>query len=168
MSNGFQGPSEWERVEAPLRTLDPLLEKFARNRGIVIERNDHDWPARRLDWTSGGLRRTIDVSLLDEEGEPEYGVWAAAWTDEEGRRFGRSERLLDQASGEELETALPDLLQAARRKAESWSRDELEPWVELGAEGISWRTVVFVWIPFLVLAAAVIFAMDWILESLLG
>jgi len=37
MPNGFHGSSEaWERMEAPLRALDPVLEDFAARHGTSL------------------------------------------------------------------------------------------------------------------------------------
>lgn len=157
--------SDRDALEAPLRALEPELRSFAREHDMRLER-EKEGPARRLEWASGGVSRAIEVALRDTD-PPRWGLWTAAWTEEEDARRARSADLLETTSADELEERIPGLLENARRTAESWGREDLEPWADPGSETLSWRAVVFFWIPFLIVAAVVIQVVDWILESLL-
>lgn len=166
MPNGLQGsPAEWDPLEAPLRPLDPAVEAFAERHGLELVVNDRGWPSRRLKWTDGGIERRIDVFLQDEEAGT-LAVWAAAWIDAGDDRLGRSEWLRERVDPDELAGEVDAVLEAARRSALGWDRADLEPWADLG-EPAGWRSIVFVWIPFLLLGAIVIWVVDWILESLM-
>lgn len=166
MPNGFQGPpSEWDRLEAPLRPLDPAVEAFADRHGLELVRNDRGWPGRRMRWTDAGIERRIDVFLQDEESGT-LAVWAAAWIDHGDERHGRSEWLRERAAPEVLADEVDDVLEAARRSAGAWRREDLEPWAEI-EEPAGWRSIVFFWIPFLILGALVVWTIDWLLETLL-
>lgn len=166
MPNGFQGdPSEWDRLEAPLRPLSPAVEDFAARHDLDLVVNDRGWPSRRIRWRSDGAERRIDVFLHDEE-TGTIAVWAAAWIDRDGDRLGRSAWLRERADPDDLAGEIDAVLEEARLVAEGWDADDLEPWTDL-EEAPGWRSIAFLWIPFLVLAAAVIWIVDWILESLL-
>lgn len=166
MPNGVQGSSaDWDRLEAPLRPLDPAVEAFARRHGLELVENDRGWPSRRMRWADQGIERRVDVFLQDEEAGT-LAVWAAAWIDRGGERHGRSEWLRERVDPGELADEIDAVLERARRSADSWGPDDLEPWTEID-EPPGWRSIVFVWIPFLILAAIVLWTVDWILESLL-
>ncbi|MDX1661004.1 MAG: hypothetical protein R3326_04360 [Gemmatimonadota bacterium] len=166
MPNGAQGtPSDWDRLEAPVRRLDAAVEAFADRHQVELVENDRGWPSRRMRWTHAGIERRIDVFLQDEEAGT-VAVWAAAWIDRGEERHGRSEWLRERADPEALAGEIDAVLEAARRSADSWGPEDLEPWAEI-EEPVGWRSIVFIWIPFLILAAIVLWAVDWILESLL-
>jgi hypothetical protein len=49
MPNGFHGSEEeWERIEAPLRTIDAGIAAFAERNGLIGSKNYHNWPERSL------------------------------------------------------------------------------------------------------------------------
>ena len=130
MPNGFHGTHEtWVRLEAPLRSLDPVLERFAQDYGLSIGRNYHNWPERSLTW-GAPISRLIQVYLEDEEALT-WNVWLCAAEDRGPARYWRQEFLKRAVSIEEIEHALSELLEEARLRVESWSSDELEFATEL-------------------------------------
>lgn len=166
MPNGSQGsPDAWERLEAPLRPLDSAVRAFAGRHGLELVENDRGWPSRRLRWTEAGVERAVDVFLQDEEAGT-VAVWAAAWIERGGERLGRSAWLRERADPDALAGEIEGVLEEARRSAKEWDRADLEPWIE-PEEPVGWRSIAFVWIPFLVLAAIVLWTVDWFLERLL-
>jgi len=49
MPNGFVGSTEeWERMEAPLRTVDDVVAAFAERHGATMIPNHDSWPERSL------------------------------------------------------------------------------------------------------------------------
>ncbi len=59
---------EWDRLEAPLKALDPYFADFARGHSCGTRTNYHSWPMREFTWETGdGLKRSIDVHLDDKE-----------------------------------------------------------------------------------------------------
>ena len=131
MPNGFHGPDDaWRRMEAPLLGLDPVLERFARDQGLAIRRNHHNWPERSLIWGEP-IRRLIQIYLEDEE-TLTWNLWLCASEDRGSSRYWKNAFLLRAAPIEDLERTLPDLLEEARRRVDSWSSDQLEFAAKLG------------------------------------
>ena len=65
MPNGFQDSElEWQRIEAPLLRVDPILDAFASAHGLGISKNYHNHPERSLTWGTD-LRRLIQLYLAD-------------------------------------------------------------------------------------------------------
>ena len=125
MPNGFHGTDEtWARLEAPLLRLDPMLEGFARDHGLSVGRNYHNWPERSLTW-GAPINRLIQVYLEDQDALT-WNVWLCATEDRGPARYWKQEFLKRAVSIEEVERALPHLLEEARLRVQSWSSDQLE------------------------------------------
>lgn len=125
MPNGLHGlTDELERIEAPLRRLDPLITGFAEEHGMSLERNHHDWPSRSLRWR-GSIDRLIQVYLADQE-PPRWNLWICAWKDRGSTRRWKQQFLLEAAPIERIASGVGDLLEEARSRVERWTADDLE------------------------------------------
>lgn len=130
MPNGFYGSrGSWERIESPLRPLDPILEAFARQHGMSLGRNHHDWPERSLRWGQP-ISRLIQIYLEDED-RLTWNVWLCASEDRSSGRYWRREFLCQAVPIEEISRNLPGLLRQAREIVEQWSAQDLEFATEL-------------------------------------
>ena len=58
-------PEEWERLQEPLRELDPQLSAFAERWDMELASNAAGWPERSLVWFEGVERRI--QSLFDPQ-----------------------------------------------------------------------------------------------------
>ncbi len=126
MPNGFIGSNEeWDRLEAPLREIDPIVTAFADRHGMVIEYNYHNWPNRHLVW-GDSLRRAIQI--VRSTGEPPlYSVHLAA---SEWRTDGHFVKQSVVAKGLDLaalKTGLERRLEKALSEVSSWTSADLEP-----------------------------------------
>lgn len=66
MPNGYHGDQlGWQRISAPLKSLDPVLEAFAAKKNLALGKNTRNWPDREIRW-SDTLRRLIEIYLADE------------------------------------------------------------------------------------------------------
>ena len=125
MPNGFQGTDEaWARIEAPLLVLDPALEAFAHEHGLSLGRNYHNWPERSLKW-GAPIERLIQVYLEDEKALT-WNVWLCASEDRGAARYWKRAFLRQAVPIEEIERALPGLLEEALAQVNTWSREQLE------------------------------------------
>jgi hypothetical protein len=129
MPNGFHGSrASWNRIEAPLRPLDPTLEAFAREHGTSLGRNHHGWPERSLRWGQP-VSRLIQIYLDDAE-RLTWHVWLCASEDRPSGRYWRREFLRRGVPIEEISGDLGALLEEARHIVERWSSRDLEPVTE--------------------------------------
>lgn len=125
MPNGFHGPPDsWDRLEAPLRSLDPTLDAFARAHGLPVGRNQRGWPARSIRW-GHPVSRLIEVYLEDEV-HLSWTLWVCAAEDRGDDRYWRHASLRKAVPIDDLAVDLPALLEEARQIVEGWSSDDLE------------------------------------------
>jgi hypothetical protein len=67
-NGGWPGSKdEWARIESPLITVDPILQKLARSAGLGVTKNLKDWPERPTRCGSA-ISCLIQIYLGDEEG----------------------------------------------------------------------------------------------------
>lgn len=126
MPNGFHGSrAKWDRMEAPLRPLDPILVTFARRHEMSLGRNGHDWPERSLRW--GGTPGRLIQVYLENEDELTWNLWLCAFEDRPSGRFWKSEFLRKAVPIGEIRDDFMGLLEEARRIVEAWSARDLEP-----------------------------------------
>ena len=125
MPNGFYGSSEdWDRIEAPLRLLDPVLQDFASEHGMSLGSNHHNWPERSLQW-GAPVSRLVQL-YLEDENHVTWNLWLCASEDRHSGRYWRSEFLRKAVPIEEISGNLAALLEEARNTVESWSSQDLE------------------------------------------
>lgn len=125
MPNGFHGTQEdWERLEAPLRALDPRLEDFAHRHGMRLARSERNWPSRSLHW-GDDVQRLIQI-YLDNTEEPTWNLWACASQDRGGRRYWKDSFVRRAVRLVEIDSNLPELLLASKQMVDAWEADDLE------------------------------------------
>ena len=126
MPNGFHGTREaWDRMEAPLRALDPVLEAWATRHGMSLSRNSHAWPERSLAW-GAPVERLIQIYLEDQD-RLTWNVWICAFEDRPSGRHWKREFLRSDEPIARIDTDLERLLGEAARIVDGWSTDDLEP-----------------------------------------
>lgn len=126
MPNGFHGTQEqWARIESPLRSIDVTLRTFAKQHGMSFTANQRNWPDRSLEW-GHPIRKLIQIFLEDEK-TLTYNLWICASEDRSDRRYWKNEFFRRGATMSRIQTALPGLLEEARRKLESWRGEDLAP-----------------------------------------
>jgi len=121
MANGgwYGTREEWEQAEAPLRRLDPVIERFAKAHGFGLLANYKDWPSRHLE-------KAMPLSCLlqvwrAELTEDAWNLWACCSEDRGKKRFWRQELLGDRISMDELEASIEPLLEAGLKWLKVWS-----------------------------------------------
>jgi hypothetical protein len=121
MANGgwYGTDEEWERIEAPLKLLDPELDRFARKHGLTVTKNSKNSPERSLVWEAG-VRCLIQVFLVDQSALS-LNLWICASQDRDGSRFWKNETLSNGVQASELAGKLFDLLELGKRKLDYWS-----------------------------------------------
>ncbi|HET8551202.1 MAG TPA: hypothetical protein VFM97_01845 [Gammaproteobacteria bacterium] len=125
MPNGFHGPNEqWDRMEAPLLTLDAELEAFAKTFDLGLSKNYHNWPERSLTW-SDGVDRLIQIYLADEEAMT-FNLWLCASQDRGRERYLKKEFLIKEKPIGCIANRLNELLEQAKGRLEGWKAADLE------------------------------------------
>ena len=121
MPNGFHGPKEeWERMEAPYRRIDPVIDAFARRHGLQVVRNYRD--ADRSLRFNDDLSRALWVNATDKYGIKEtYEVSIIAHQDRE-TRYLKAARVGDPVGIDDLER----VLERATTIVRSWTANDLE------------------------------------------
>jgi len=119
----FKTEQEWERIEAPLRTLDEFLAEYASANGFVFSENYKFWPERSLRWNDG-LERQMQVILTDENNLL-YSVWIMAFEDRRDGRYWKRQILANKLPIHDIQVSLARLLDEGLRVVTAWSADEL-------------------------------------------
>jgi hypothetical protein len=121
MPNGFMGPrEEWDRMEAPYRRIDPILDAFAERHGLVVIRNYRD--ADRSMRFNDELSRAIWVNSSDKHGEKgTYDVSVLAHQDRP-ERFIKGEHVTANVPIADLDAVLERAVAIVR----AWSASDLE------------------------------------------
>jgi len=131
MPNGFFGSEqEWERIEAPLRSLDLALEDFAREHHMRIARSERNWPSRSLHW-GAQVERIIQI-YLENPHRLTWNVWVCASEDRRGKRYWKNSFLRHAVPITEIESALGELLLEGKQMADGWQSQDLEFATNLG------------------------------------
>jgi hypothetical protein len=122
MANGgwYCTPEEWQRLEGPLLTIDPILERFAESHSLRLSKNAKGSPERSLRWGDNGY--LIQVYLESETG-PSWNLWLCC---SEDRKDNRNWRRDLPVSGERIETfrkRLSPLLEESFNRVEAWGAD---------------------------------------------
>ena len=128
MANGgwYGTDEEWRRIEAPLKLLDPELDRFASKRDLTVTKNFKDWPERSLAWGTD-VRCLIQVFLTDQSALT-FNLWICASQDRGGSRFWKKEMPCKESQASEIARDLFQLLEAEKQKLDHWSMhpEELE------------------------------------------
>jgi len=125
MPNGFVGSEqEWERIEAPLRSLDLPLEDFARQHDMRIARSERNWPSRSLHW-GAKVERMIQI-YLENPHRLTWNVWVCASEDRRRKRYWKNSFLRHAVPIAEIESILAELLIEGKQMADGWQSRDLE------------------------------------------
>jgi hypothetical protein len=126
MPNGFCGkPEEWERIEKPLRKIDPELESYAKANNLQLSKNYHNWPERSLEW-GNRIKKLIQI-YLENEKTMTFNLWLCASEDREKRRFWKSIFLKKSVDFSEISDNLIELLNEGRKILNSIKSEDLKP-----------------------------------------
>jgi hypothetical protein len=135
MANGgwYGTPEEWQRLENPLLSIDPVLEQFASEHSLHFSRNGKDSPERSLRW-GGDPGALIQIFLQDEAG-PTWDLWFCYAEDRGESRFWCKDFAIQNKLIEEFQEQLPDILQQSFNAVERWraSPERLEFATKLAA-----------------------------------
>ena len=87
MANGgwYGTKEEWDRIEAPLKLLDPELERFARKYELLVTKNHKDWPERSVRW-GDDIGCLIQLYLVDET-KLTLNLWICTFQDRGDARY---------------------------------------------------------------------------------
>jgi hypothetical protein len=127
MSYWYGTPDEWQRLEAPLLTIDRILECFATFYGMVLLKNARDYPGRSLQW--GSDPHFLIQLYLERETEPSWNVWRCCFEEREGSHFWRNDFAVRDEPLKSFEERLPALLEESFNTLQAWGSDpaQLEP-----------------------------------------
>jgi len=121
MANGgwYETQAEWERLEAPLLRVDPLIADFAVERSVRLTKNNKDWPERSLKW---GEQPSCLIQLyLAEQEALTWNLWLCCSEDREGERFWRKDFLVQERRMDEFAANLPALLAQGFARVNRWA-----------------------------------------------
>jgi uncharacterized protein len=116
-------PSEWERLEAPLVTLEPALMAFAAGHQLTIRRNFQGRPERSLVQV-GEVMRLIQV-YLDDPARLTFNIWLCASQDRAGARYQKSDYLARGVTAADLVAGLDHWLEQGYAALQGWQTEDL-------------------------------------------
>jgi hypothetical protein len=119
-NGGWHGTEEeWQRIEAPIKSLDGELERFVAVHSLSIARNHKDWPERSVVWDNG-TSCLIQLYLNDVETLC-INLWICASQDRGRDRYWKQEFLCKGVPTEEIAARLSELLNTAKVRLDYWS-----------------------------------------------
>ena len=87
MPNGFQGSlEEWQQMEAPYVRIDAILEEFAGQTNLELQKNYHE-ANRSFRWNDGLDKLIWVLPMSDYDQTGNYRVTIAAYTDKPDGRY---------------------------------------------------------------------------------
>jgi hypothetical protein len=128
MANGgwYGSSEEWQRREAPLIAIDPVLTGFASEHGVELSKNAKDSPERSLRW---GENPSFLIQIyLENAAGPTWNVWLCCSEDRGDSRYWRRDFAIRDEPIESFQERLPTLLENGFNQVETWGAnpDELE------------------------------------------
>jgi hypothetical protein len=118
-NGGWYGTSEeWRRIEAPIRSLDPELERFAALHSLAVTRNHKDWPERSLVWGSD-VRCLIQLYLDDVE-TLGINLWICASEDRSRDRYWMQEFLCKGVPIDDVAPCISEFLATTKARLDHW------------------------------------------------
>jgi len=134
MPNGFEGSdTDWERLEAPLRSVDWRLQVFALRHMLPLSKNGrggHEWPERSFRWGTP-VSRLIQLFLKDPN-TLSHNLWICASEDRDGMRYWKEATLKEGVTIEQMAADLPSLLSDALKMVRRWTSADLVPVTQVG------------------------------------
>lgn len=120
MANGgwYGTPEEWQRLEAPLLAIDPVLERFAASHGIELLKNEKDSPGRSLRW-GDNPSFLIQLFLADETARS-WNLWLCCVQDRDDSRYWRNDYAVRDKSVETFRGQLDVLLEESLTRLTEW------------------------------------------------
>jgi hypothetical protein len=121
MANGgwYGSEQEWEQAESPLRSLDDMIERFAREHGLALTKNQKDWPSRHLT-REGPVSCLLQVWRADLTADS-WDVWAVCSQDRGRERYWKQEMLAERIPMAQLRDDLEQLLSKGLGRLDRWS-----------------------------------------------
>ena len=132
MANGghWESDADWQRVEAPLLQLDPVLAEFAMRFRMRTTKNLKEWPERSLLWGSS-IRKLIQVYLVDQSALT-FNVWLCATQDRGGERYWKQRFVISERPVAAFAHTFEHLLLDAKQELDSLTESQLEFATKLG------------------------------------
>jgi hypothetical protein len=122
MANGYYG-EDWDELESLIRPSDAILEKFALEKDILLEKNGKAPGYRGYRWETD-IGRLLEIFIESYE----YRTWRMGITAYEDRpegRFWKTKTLFMPATISSLEPKLEGLLEEGWRTVTSWKSKDL-------------------------------------------
>lgn len=123
MANGgwYGTPEQWQRLEAPLLAIDPLLAAFAIEHGVALSKNAKDSPERSLRW---GDNPSFLIQLyLENEAAPSWNLWLCCSEDRGDSRYWRRDFAIRDEPIESFQDRLRTLLADSYNRLDTWGAD---------------------------------------------
>lgn len=120
MANGgwYGSREEWQRLEAPLLSIDPVIEEFTSAHGLTVSKNHRDYPERSMRW-GDNPSCLIQISLEHDSG-PTWNLWLCCWQDRGDCRYWRKDTPVRDQPLAAFCDKLPTLLADSFTRLEGW------------------------------------------------
>ncbi len=126
MANGgwYGTKEEWDRIEKPLLSIDPILEQFAKENNLVVTRNLKDWPERSMAW-GNDVSCLIQLYLVDDK-LLTFNLWLCVTQDRATKRYWKNETPIKEKQASEFKDTLFEQLVEGHQKVLEWSKNKKE------------------------------------------
>ena len=118
-NGGWHGTcEEWQRLEAPLVALDPVLNQFAAAHKLAMSKNAKNSPERSLHW-GDNPRFLIQLYLASEAG-PSWNLWLCCSEDRGESRYWRQDFAIEGQPVQAFQDQLPTILMDGLNQLKVW------------------------------------------------
>ncbi len=122
MANGYYGEN-WEKIEDMIKVVDPILEKFALEKGVVLTKSDRSPGYRAYRWKSD-IGRLIEIFLESEE-HLTWRMGVIAYEDRKEGRFWKNKTFYMPGPISGIHENLEHLLEECWLTVSSWKSEQL-------------------------------------------
>lgn len=129
----LESKEEWARAEGPLKILDSIIDNFAFESNLDVEKNIRDSISRGLSWNENNSRCLIQLYLNDPD-KLTWNLWLCVsqdrddgiWMFKQKNRYWKKGFLFEDQRISEFQDSLQDLLYEGQKLISDWAANPTE------------------------------------------
>jgi hypothetical protein len=121
-NGGWYGTAEeWDRLEAPIKALDPAIHAFAIAHSLSVDRNEKESVGRSIRW--GSNPSCLIQLYLADQAALTWNLWACCSEDRQMDRYWKTRFLIEGQSVTDFAQKIQALLLEAYYDLMTWSAE---------------------------------------------
>jgi hypothetical protein len=119
-NGGWYGTAEeWERLEAPIRAIDPAIDNFASTHSLTVVRNERESVGRSMRW--GSNPSCLIQLYLADQSKLTWNLWACCSEDRQLKRYWKQRMLVEESKAADFADKIIELLEEGYEDVCVWS-----------------------------------------------